>query len=84
MNLLKEYITVILEKKLKEEDSASNLLQLEEKEKELLSRITSLIAWRDSSKKGSINRDNYSRIISRLRAELKSVNRQIQKQKSLI
>lgn len=42
---------------------------------DLTKRIEELSAWRDKYKKGSETRANYSRLISKLKAELRSASR---------
>ena len=43
--------------------------------RDLKTRIADMTRWRDSQKKGSEQRANYSRIVSRLKAELRSVTK---------
>jgi hypothetical protein len=46
---------------------------------DLENRIADLSRWRDKQKKGSEARANYSRLISRLRAELSSAKKRSEK-----
>ena len=46
---------------------------------DLKMRIADLEKWRNNQRKGSEARANYSRLISRLRSELKSAERQLRK-----
>lgn len=48
--------------------------------KDLESRISSLVPWRDRQRKGTDARANYSRIITRLKGELAAARRQAAKQ----
>jgi hypothetical protein len=46
---------------------------------DLEARIEDLTKWRDKQRRGSESRANYSRLISRLKAELSSAKRQASK-----
>lgn len=82
-NILVEYISLLIaEKKIREADvsDGSKVPHGSEKHiKDLESRISSLVMWRGKQKKGSESRANYSRLISRLKGELKSAQRIAQK-----
>ncbi len=43
--------------------------------KDLKVRIADMIAWRNRQPKGTVARDNYARVVARLKAELKSAER---------
>ena len=49
--------------------------------KDLEVRISDLTRWRDKQRKGSESRANYARLISRLKAELRSAQRAAAKDK---
>jgi hypothetical protein len=88
ISLIKEYINFLIdgiklrEVKLKEVDITSGKAIFGSKEHidDLNSRINSLVIWRDKSKRGSANRENYSRLISKLKSELKSAIRKNEKE----
>lgn len=46
---------------------------------DLEKRISELMTWRDKQRRGSESRANYSRLISKLKAELSSAKRQASK-----
>lgn len=82
---LKKYIKLITEQKAPSEARISNgktvafgsdahIIDLE-------NRIESLNSWRNASKRGTDRRANYSRLISQLRAELRSARRYSEKLK---
>lgn len=48
---------------------------------DLQDRIEALVKWRDKQRKGTETRANYSRLITRLRSELKSASYQADKTK---
>jgi hypothetical protein len=50
---------------------------------DLENRIADLSHWRDKQKRGSESRANYSRLISRLKAELSSARKQNTKRKKI-
>jgi hypothetical protein len=50
--------------------------------RDLESRIESLVMWRDRCKRGSEQRANYSRLVSRLKAELASAKHVAEKKRS--
>jgi hypothetical protein len=83
--LLKEYVQLTLERKIREVDITSGKTQFGSKEhiEDLESRIMSLVPWRDKSPRGTANRENYSRLISRLKAELKSAKLHFEKTNEL-
>lgn len=76
-NDLKNFISLVIESRLREADvtdgkapwgSESHISDLE-------MRIADLIRWRDKQRRGSESRANYSRLVSRLKAELASAKR---------
>jgi len=76
-NDLKNFISLVIESRLREADvtdgkapwgSESHISDLE-------MRIADLIRWRDRQRRGSESRANYSRLVSRLKAELASAKR---------
>lgn len=76
--LLKEYVDLVVEKRMREADVSDgsrvphgSLKHI----KDLEHRIASLSMWRDKQKRGSEARANYSRLISRLKAELASARK---------
>lgn len=80
--LLKEYVDLLLEKRMREADvsDGSRVKHGSRKHiKDLEHRISSLEMWRAKQKRGSEARANYSRLISRLKAELASARRQATK-----
>lgn len=80
--LLKEYVDLVVEKKMREADvSDGTRVKLGSRKhiKDLEGRIASLEMWRAKQKRGSEARANYSRLISRLKAELASARRQAAK-----
>lgn len=78
---LKEYISLVLESRLREADITDGKAQWgsEEHVRDLQNRIEDLTKWRDRQRKGTEARANYARLITRLRAELKSAMRQAAK-----
>lgn len=80
-----ELVSLLVEKKIREADvsdgskvpvgSAKHIKDLE-------SRIASLTMWRDKSTRGSETRANYSRVVNRLKAELRSAKRATEKKKA--
>lgn len=76
--LLKEYVDLIVERRMREADisDGSRVPHGSKKHiKDLEHRIASLEMWRNKQKRGSEARANYSRLISRLKAELASARR---------
>lgn len=49
--------------------------------KDLRVRIADMVAWRNRQPKGTVARDNYARVVARLKAELKSAERVASKNK---
>lgn len=74
--LLKKFIELVLERRIREVDVASGEKKVQvgsdEHIADLKVRIKDLTRWRDASRKGTQQRANYARIISRLRGELRS------------
>ena len=82
-NELKEYIHLVLEARLREVDVTDGKAEMgsEKHVTDLQNRIEDLTKWRDRQRRGTETRANYSRLITRLRAELKSAMRQASKNK---
>lgn len=82
---LKEFVKLIVEQKIREVDVTSGkaLMGSDEHISDLEMRIASLLPWRDKSPRGSETRANYSRLISRLRAELMSAKKKAERQSAL-
>lgn len=81
---LDEFIELVVERKMREADvsDGSRVPHGSSKHvKDLESRISSLVQWRDKQKRGSEARANYSRLISRLKGELSSARRAAMKAK---
>lgn len=76
-NILKEYVELVIEKRLREADVTDGKAQWgsDEHIADLKYRIEDLIKWRDRQRKGTESRANYARLVARLRAELKSAER---------
>lgn len=77
-DLLKEFVELCVERKIREVDvsDGSRVPHGSLKHvKDLEQRIASLKTWRDRQKRGSESRANYSRLISRLKGELASAQR---------
>jgi len=82
--MLKEYVDLLLEKKVREVDvsdggrvphgSRKHVRDLEQ-------RINELSFWREKYKRGTENRAHYSRLIARLKAELASARRAADRKK---
>lgn len=83
---LKEYIALVVESKLREADVTDGKAEWgsDEHIADLNNRIEDLIKWRDRQRKGTEARANYSRLVSRLRAELKSAQRANDKLKAAV
>lgn len=77
-NDLKQYIELVLESRLREADVTDGKAEWgsDEHIQDLKYRIEDLTKWRDRQRKGTEARANYARLITRLRAELKSAMRQ--------
>lgn len=82
---LKNYIRLMIESRIREADvtdgkaawgSAEHISDLE-------GRINDLVGWRDKQRRGSEARANYSRLVSRLRAELASAKRHATRKSNL-
>jgi len=82
-NELKEYIHLVLETRLREVDVTDGKAEMgsDKHVTDLQNRIEDLTKWRDRQRRGTEARANYSRLITRLRAELKSAMRQAAKNK---
>jgi len=75
---LKELVKLIVEKKVREADvsDGSRVPHGSSRHvKDLEVRIADLLRWRNAQKRGTEARANYSRLISRLKAELSSAKR---------
>jgi len=83
---LKQYIELVVESKLREADVTDGKAEWGSDEHivDLNNRIEDLIKWRDRQRKGTEARANYARLITRLRAELKSAMRQSAKNKPVM
>lgn len=82
--LLRVYITALLESKLREADVSDGTRVPAGSDKhidDLKSRISDLVRWRDKEKKGTENRANYSRLINKLKSQLRSAERIAEKRK---
>jgi len=83
--ILREFVTLVVEKKMREADvsDGSRVPHGSSKHiKDLETRIADLTRWRDKQKKGSEARANYARVINRLKGELASAKRQADKKKA--
>lgn len=83
-DLLRSYLSVLLETRLREADvSDGSKVPVGSKKhiEDLGHRIADLVRWRDKEKKGSESRANYTRLINKLRSQLKSAERIAEKQK---
>jgi two-component sensor histidine kinase len=80
---LKKYIELVVEARLREADVTDGKAEWgsDKHVKDLQNRIEDLTKWRDRQRKGTESRANYARLVSRLRAELKSAMRQASKNK---
>lgn len=74
---LKEYISLVLEAKIREADVTDGKAEWGSPDhiSDLEMRIVDLSRWRDKQRRGSEARANYSRLVSRLKAELASAKR---------
>ena len=82
-NHLKQFIGLVLETRLREADITDGKVPWgsDEHVTDVQNRIESLLKWRDRQRKGTETRANYSRLITRLRTELKSALRSASKNK---
>jgi hypothetical protein len=81
---IKEYVGLLVEKNIREtdiSDGAKVKWGSSKHIKDLEKRIKDALFWRDKQKKGSESRANYSRLIGKLKNELKSAQRLLQKKK---
>jgi hypothetical protein len=77
-NLIEQYVSTLIEAKVREADTSDgNRVSWgsEEHINDLKARIASMEFWRNKYKKGSESRANYSRIIGRLKNELRAAER---------
>jgi hypothetical protein len=75
---LKDYIRILVESRLRETDISDGSRVPFGSNKHIADlelRIVDLEKWRDRQRRGSETRANYARLISRLRAELRSAER---------
>jgi hypothetical protein len=79
---LRKYIDLLVETRIREADTTDGKAPWGSQEhvSDLEMRIVDLARWRDKQRRGSEARANYSRLISRLKAELASAKRQAQKE----
>lgn len=80
---LSEYIKLVVEShKIREADITGGKAPWGSQEhiEDLNRRIDDLSSWRNRQPRGSAARENYSRLISRLKAELKSATRMASRQ----
>lgn len=77
VNELKQFISLVLERRLREADVTDGKADWgsDEHVADLKTRIEDLAKWRDRQRKGTEARANYARLIARLRSELKSAER---------
>ena len=76
--IIKEYVQLIIESRIREADVTGGEkvpFGSEQHIADLQKRILDLKLWRDKQRRGSEARANYSRIISRLNAELRSAKK---------
>lgn len=82
-NVIQEFISeVLVEKKMREVDHSDGTKVPHGSSKhikDLKARIAGLETWRNKQKRGSETRANYSRLISRLKSELSSATRAVNK-----
>jgi hypothetical protein len=84
VRLLKTFVGLVVEKRMREADisDGSRVPHGSSKHiRDLEARIKELATWRDRKKRGSEDRAHYSRLISKLRQELGSARRHAEKQK---
>ena len=84
LQTLEEYVGLVVERKMREADisDGSRVPHGSTKHiRDLETRIASLSMWRDKLRRGSEQRANYSRLISRLKGELASAKRYAAKAK---
>lgn len=84
--VVRELVELVIESKMREaEVSDGSRVPHGSKQhvKDLEARIADLTRWRNGQKKGSDARANYSRVINRLKSELKSAQRAAEKKKVL-
>jgi hypothetical protein len=79
--VLKKLVKLVVEARLREVDVTDGTAPhgSEKHISDLKGRIEDLTKWRDRQRRGSEARANYSRLIARLRTELKSAQRAAQK-----
>lgn len=80
--LIKSYVDLILERRMREADVSDGgkvPFGSSKHIRDLKKRIKELEAWRVRQKRGSEARANYSRLISKLKGELVSAKRALQK-----
>lgn len=81
-SLIRSYVTELIEARLREADISDGSrvpVGSDRHIKDLEGRIADLVRWRDKEKKGTENRANYSRLINRLRSQLRVAQRIAQK-----
>jgi len=85
LKVLKEFVDLAIEGKIREVDVSDGTKTKHGSRrhiKDLESRIESLSKWRDKEKRGSERRANYTRLIQRLKSELASAKRAMDKKKA--
>jgi hypothetical protein len=83
--LIKELIGLMMEARIREADltdGSKTTFGSTRHIKDLETRIEDLVKWRDRQRKGTEARANYSRLIGRLRNELASAKRAVNKNTS--
>lgn len=82
---LVELVSLLVEKKIREADVSDGSkvpVGSTKHIKDLEVRIADLSKWRDKSTRGSETRANYARVVARLKAELRSAKRAVEKKKA--
>ena len=84
IDLVEAYVRLLMEKRMREADVTGGskvAFGSEAHIKDLEKRIGDLTPWRDRQRKGTESRANYARVLTRLKSELKSAKRALEKQK---
>ena len=83
--LLREYLVLIVERMTREADVSDGTKVPHGSSKhikDLEARIDNLMMWRDKQKRGTETRANYTRLINRLKTELASAKRALDKRRA--